>query len=132
IVEIRELIALLDRPVQQVLIESRIVIANEGFARDLGARFGISGAREDGEGNIISTGGSSNALDRMNAEAIRNRYSGRSRGLPVYVEPDTRGDPLVAPPLNERLNFNLPVGTAGAGSFALAILGADYLLDLEL
>jgi type IV pilus assembly protein PilQ len=130
--EIRELIALLDRPVQQVLIESRIVIANESFARDLGARFGISGAREDGEGNIISTGGSSNALDRMNAEAIRNRYSGRSRGLPVYVEPDTRGDPLVAPPLGERLNFNLPVGTAGAGSFALAILGADYLLDLEL
>ena len=130
--EVRELIALLDRPVQQVLIESRIVIANESFARDLGARFGISGAREDGEGNIISTGGSSDALDRMNAEAIRNRYTGRSRGLPVYVEPDTRGDPLVAPPLNERLNFNLPVQTAGAGSFALAILGADYLLDLEL
>lgn len=130
--EVRELIALLDRPVQQVLIESRIVIANESFARDLGARFGISGAREDGEGNIISTGGSSNALDRMNAEAIRNRYTGRSRGLPVYVEPDTRGDPLAGPPLNERLNFNLPVQTAGAGRFALAILGADYLLDLEL
>jgi type IV pilus assembly protein PilQ len=130
--EIRELVALLDRPVQQVLIESRIVIANENFARDLGARFGISGAREDGDGNIISTGGSSAALDRMNAEAIRNRYAGRSRGLPVYVEPDTRGDPIAAPPLGERLNFNLPVNTVGAGSFALAILGADYLLDLEL
>jgi type IV pilus assembly protein PilQ len=130
--EIRELVALLDRPVQQVLIESRIVIANESFARDLGARFGISGAREDGEGNIISTGGSSTATDRMTAEAIRNRYSGRSRGLPVYVEPDTRGDPLVAPPLNERLNFNLPATNLNAGRFALAILGADYLLDLEL
>lgn len=130
--EIRELVALLDRPVQQVLIESRIVIANESFARDLGARFGVSGAVEDGDGNIISTGGTSEGTDRMNAEAIRNRYLGRSRGLPVYVEPDTRGDPIVAPSLGERLNFNLPVSTPGAGSFALAILGADYLLDLEL
>jgi type IV pilus assembly protein PilQ len=130
--EIRELVALLDRPVQQVLIESRIVIANESFARELGARFGVSGAREDGDGNIFTTGGSSAGTDRMNGEAIRNRYLGRSRGLPVYVEPDTRGDPIIAPSLGERLNFNLPVSTPGAGSFALAILGADYLLDLEL
>ena len=130
--EIRELVALLDRPVQQVLIESRIVIANESFARELGARFGVSGAREDGDGNIFTTGGSSAGTDRMNGEAIRNRYLGRSRGLPVYVEPDTRGDPIIGPSLGERLNFNLPVSTPGAGSFALAILGADYLLDLEL
>ncbi|MBX3726846.1 MAG: type IV pilus secretin PilQ family protein [Xanthomonadales bacterium] len=130
--EIRELIALLDRPVQQVLIESRIVIANESFARELGARFGVSGAREDGEGNIFTTAGSATGTDRMNGEGIRNRYTGRSRGLPVFVEPEQRGDPIRAPLLGERLNFNLPVSTPGAGSFALAILGADYLLDLEL
>ncbi len=130
--EIRELIALLDRPVQQVLIESRIVIANESFARELGARFGVSGAREDSNGNIISTGGRLAATDRMSGEAIRNRYDGRSRGLPVAVEPSSRGGPIVSPPLGERLNFDLPVSTPGAGSFALSILGADYLLDLEL
>jgi type IV pilus assembly protein PilQ len=130
--EIRELVALLDRPVQQVLIESRIVIANENFARELGARFGISGAKEDGNGNVFSTAGSAAGTDRMSAMAVRNRYTGVSRGLPVYVAPEEPGDPMPSPGLGERLNFNLPVQTAGAGSFALAILGADYLLDLEL
>jgi type IV pilus assembly protein PilQ len=33
--------------------------------------------------------------------------------------------------LSDRLNVNLPV-TSPAGSFALAVLGQDYLLDLEL
>lgn len=37
----RALISEIDRPVDEVVIESRIVIATETFARDLGARFGI-------------------------------------------------------------------------------------------
>jgi type IV pilus assembly protein PilQ len=40
--DIRKLIAQLDIAVRQVLIESRIVIANKDFSRDLGARFGVS------------------------------------------------------------------------------------------
>ncbi len=39
--EIRRLVAKIDIPVRQVLIESRIVIASDNFARDLGTRFGI-------------------------------------------------------------------------------------------
>ena len=42
IIEIRQLIAVLDRPVQQVLYESRIVIATDTL-RELGVKFGISG-----------------------------------------------------------------------------------------
>ena len=38
----RELINVIDRPVDQVLIEGRIVIATDTFARDLGAQFGIA------------------------------------------------------------------------------------------
>ncbi len=38
---IREMIALLDKPVRQVLIESRIVIANDNFAKELGVNLGI-------------------------------------------------------------------------------------------
>jgi type IV pilus assembly protein PilQ len=38
------LVSLLDKPVDQVLIEARIVIATESFARELGAKFGLSGA----------------------------------------------------------------------------------------
>ena len=43
--EMRRLINEIDRPVDQVVIESRIVIATESFARDLGARFGVTGSR---------------------------------------------------------------------------------------
>ncbi|MBP6596276.1 MAG: type IV pilus secretin PilQ [Arenimonas sp.] len=39
--EIRELLATLDRPVDQVLIEARIVVAAEKFARELGVLFGV-------------------------------------------------------------------------------------------
>lgn len=41
--KMKELIAIIDRPVDQVMIEARVVIANDSFARELGARFGISG-----------------------------------------------------------------------------------------
>ena len=47
IARMRELISVIDRPVDQVLIESRIVIATDTFARELGAKFGISGSRQD-------------------------------------------------------------------------------------
>ncbi|HID41533.1 MAG TPA: type IV pilus secretin PilQ, partial [Pyrodictium sp.] len=40
--EIRRLVAKLDVPVRQVLIESRIVIASDDFVKDLGVRFGYS------------------------------------------------------------------------------------------
>jgi type IV pilus assembly protein PilQ len=48
--DIRKLVARLDIPVRQVLIESRIVIASNDFAKDLGVRFGYSN-REQFDGN---------------------------------------------------------------------------------
>src|SRR5438067_4731926 len=41
--EVRKLLAKIDIPVRQVMIEARIVEANETFSRNLGARFGILG-----------------------------------------------------------------------------------------
>ncbi|WP_460035781.1 type IV pilus secretin PilQ [Methylothermus subterraneus] len=43
---IRKLVSTLDRPVRQVLIESRVVIANDDFSRDLGVR--LNAARNTG------------------------------------------------------------------------------------
>lgn len=40
--KIHKLVAELDRPVRQVLIESRIVIANDDYSRNLGVKFGTS------------------------------------------------------------------------------------------
>jgi type IV pilus assembly protein PilQ len=40
--EIRRIVETLDIPVRQVLIESRVVVANQTFLKDLGVRFGLS------------------------------------------------------------------------------------------
>ena len=128
--EVRSLVALLDRPVDQVLIESRIVIADERFGRELGARFGVSAAREDSNGNVVSTGGNLDATDTILNQALTNRFSRTSPNAPVTL-PGPPGSGIVVPGLSDRLNVNLPV-TSPAGTFALAVLGQDYLLDLEL
>ncbi len=40
--EVRELLARLDIPARQVMIEARVVVATDGWSRDLGARLGFS------------------------------------------------------------------------------------------
>lgn len=54
--EIRKLVAMLDIPVRQVLIESRIVIANNDFSRDLGVKFGLAGNASKGRDFIVGGG----------------------------------------------------------------------------
>lgn len=129
--EIRQLVAVLDRPVQQVLIESRIVIATDTFARELGVKFGVNAARTDHNGNVVATGGNSAGTDYMIDQAFAGRIA-RGRPYPIYP-PGLDGGRVTQSGnnLNNRYNVNLPVSTP-AGSFGLAILGADYLLDLEL
>ncbi|MDX2426474.1 MAG: type IV pilus secretin PilQ [Cycloclasticus sp.] len=57
LVEIRRIIEQLDRPIRQVMIESRIVIANDDFTRDLGVRFGIAGIDQSNDSISAVTGG---------------------------------------------------------------------------
>lgn len=61
--EVRKLIADLDKPVRQVMIETRIVEAQDGFARSLGVKFGFQRITENallgnksGLGNVYSSG----------------------------------------------------------------------------
>jgi type IV pilus assembly protein PilQ len=129
--EVRGLVAELDRPVRQVLIESRIVIARSDFNYELGVRFGVSASREDGRGNVFSTSGSSAALDGMNNLAMINRRNGTGSSLPTTF-PGGEGAGIITPSLNDRLNVNLPTSTSPAGRLGFSILAADYLLDLEL
>ncbi len=121
---VRELVAELDRPVRQVLIESRIVIARHDFNHELGVRFGVMAARENSRGTLYSTSGSSAALDTVNV-AARSTAPGTPRiggGRRLPTDP---------PSLDDRLNINLPVANP-AGRVGFSILAADYLLDLEL
>jgi type IV pilus assembly protein PilQ len=113
--EIRTLVARLDIPVRQVLIESRIVIANNDYSKELGARFGVSAVRRNGNNGIISTSGSAEANDTS-----VNDYLGNG------------GFPVSPGALNDRFNVNLPASSDSAGKIALALLGKNYLVDLEL
>ncbi|NOZ52166.1 MAG: type IV pilus secretin PilQ [Gammaproteobacteria bacterium] len=118
LLDVRKLIARLDIPVRQVMIESRIVIADDTFAKDLGVRFGATGI---GNKNTLSTtSGSLEGTDSITDQALP--------GGPPIQNLSSFGV------LNERLNVNLPATPAGGapGRIALAILGSNVLLDLEL
>lgn len=131
--EVRALVSELDRPVRQVLIESRIVIANDDFSHELGVRFGVTATGEDGNGSVFTTSGTINATDQQNNLALRNRLAVGNGGssLPNFVDDPINGNGIIAPSLDNRLNVNLPV-TSPAGSLGFSVLAADYLLDLEL
>ncbi len=111
LVEARKMISKLDIPVQQVLIESRIVIANNDFSKELGVRFGYS--RNGSVGNDM--GG-----------VIGGKLAGDVNygGITAYESAAGSG--------NEGLMVDLPVtGAAGAVGLAIGKIGS-YLLQLEL
>lgn len=118
--EVRALIERLDVPVRQVLIESRIVVARDDFRRDIGSRFGVTAAAESGSNGLVTTSGT-NALG---TDPIVNDFLTPPVGFPVTPP----GSSL------NRYNVNLPAAPSGgtAGSIAFAILGSDFLIDLEL
>jgi len=119
--DIRRLVATLDIPVRQVLIESRIVVVTDDFERDLGARVGLTTVNANGNG-VVTTSGSAASTDSITSSAASNSSSTGSP-FPVTV-PSGANAP-------ERYNVNLPVANP-AGSFALGILGNNFLVDLEL
>jgi type IV pilus assembly protein PilQ len=127
---IRDLVTKLDRAVQQVLIEARVVVATDNFARDIGAKFGISGGYQVNN-TVVSTAGTLVGADTMANAALNNRFAGSGSGLP-NTAPGGIGGGILVPSLGNRLNVSLPASKPAAGSFGLTVLGADYLLDLEL
>ncbi len=121
----RELIVILDIPIRQVLIESRIVIADDDFAKDLGVRFGVTSIN-DRNGDLIFGSGSLAATDTMTASALDNLSNGTANApYPIAIPTGAGGIP-------QRMNVNMPVVGNNAGRIALSILGANTLLDLEL
>ncbi|WP_449447330.1 type IV pilus secretin PilQ [Thermomonas brevis] len=111
VANIKDLIQKLDKPVDQVVIEARIVIANENVARELGAKFGITGVKD----NVLYSNSIGNNVLNQN-EIIKAADEGRRPTI-------TRG-----------LMSNLPATMTGTdpGALALSILNAGYALDVEL
>lgn len=109
---IREMITKLDIPIRQVMIESRIVNADESFTKDLGVKFGYSrhsSQQSQADGELFGTlGGKIGGDTDFGATTSFNDGS------------------------NENLMVNLPVpGATSAVGLAIGKIGS-YLLQLEL
>jgi type IV pilus assembly protein PilQ len=137
--DIRRLVATLDIPVRQVLIESRIVIVNNDFERQIGAIFGITGFHQNGN-TLYNTTGTAAGLDTqattfingqnaVNTAINQNAFNAAQVPpvAPTVVPLSTYGIPSAA----NRYNVNLPVPNP-AGSIALGLVGNNILVDLEL
>lgn len=125
--EIRALVAKLDVAVTQVLIEARIVVASDDFSRDLGARFGFTGIDSfDKQRGLNVMSGTLGGTDTSVAGSLDSRIE-NGTVFPTEIPTGEGGFP-------QRLNVNLPALPAGGlpASIALAILGEDFLVDLEL
>jgi type IV pilus assembly protein PilQ len=96
------------------------VIVNDDFTRELGVRAGYSGFSSSSDNLLVASGTAAGA-----DTGIGTVLDARANGTPVTVGIPT-GDAAA-----NRYNVNLPVANP-AGSFALSLLGADYLVDLEL
>ena len=74
ITQIRRLVSTLDIPVRQVLIESRIVIVNDDFSRELGIRWGVTAVNDTSDG-LIAVSGSSSGTNTIVNSALNNQQS---------------------------------------------------------
>ena len=107
--EFRKVIARLDIPVRQVLIESRIVTASTNFDQELGIRWG-GASLTNVNGTTVKTGGSLNTLNELQNIAVS--------GAGQVTSPD---------------DLVVDLGVAAASSsFGIGFTGSDYLVDLEL
>jgi type IV pilus assembly protein PilQ len=108
--EVRKLIASLDKPVRQVLIAARVVVADDNFIRDLGVRFGQS--------NNFTFGS-----QRDWGGMVGGRAGGSTR-LPIGGVGQTAFD--------DGMIFDLPANASTVGmGLAIGKIGT-YLLQLEL
>ncbi len=118
---IRALVAKIDIPVKQVMIEARIVSATDNFSREMGVKWGIlsNGAATN---DTLLVGGSEQTIWNLKKFDIETTtINGQDVAYPKYdiTRPDN-------------LNVNLGVGSP-AGRIAFSLLNmSDMMLDLEL
>jgi type IV pilus assembly protein PilQ len=119
--EVRKLIAQIDIPVRQVLIEARIVEASDNFSKNLGARLGVNALTAN------STPG--------NANAPRFAFGGNLNQTLTSTGPNAQG--FGASTLDNSLAANLPAGGLSgfsAGVFSMILFNASQnrFLNLEI
>ncbi len=113
---VRGLIEQIDRPVKQVLVETRIVIATDNFSRELGVRWGLQGGVDRGGQRIGFGGGAYDGSDAPD--------------FPIDTGDGTLNSTKFAS--QDSWMVNTPISGDPTGSLGLAILGSNVLLNLEL
>ena len=133
VAEIRRLVSQLDKPVDQVLIEAKIVVATEDFARELGAKFGINGFR----GNV-AFGNSLDSTGRT-VNSMASSELAFQQALRAWQQSGQAGPPPTRGPVTVTRGNMVDLGVAAGGlvtsnpaSIAFSILNAGNFLELEL
>lgn len=122
--DVRQLIAKVDLPVRQVLIEARIVEAADTFSKNIGVRLGYNDA----------TGGGSYGL--VNNRQASGNLPGYSVGGALASTGYFTGQIATKPDISSTYSVNLPAsprsGTAGAFSFILFNAARTAFLNTEI
>ena len=116
-----KIIAELDVPARQVMVEARIVEAEDGFSRQLGVKFGYAG----------SNGKNSWGSNWTNAAANRNNYVNGQRTLANWARDPSKNEIPALPAWTVDPNVNLPTAAA-TSSIALVHALSSGALGLEL
>lgn len=103
--EVRELLTRLDVPARQVMIEARVVIATDGWSRDLGARLSFSAANDIGKKSVLggplelSGSGAGQVMGTPNyALSLLNLANGNLLNLELRaLEADSKGKVISNP-----------------------------------
>lgn len=138
--QVQAIINKTDIPVKQVMIESRLVIADEKFGKDLGARFGVTQTGRPGSSVATVSGSIGNRPTTVSSTGTitQGPHNGSVQTALTdtlrYDQASNTGSTLTSSDGLPDLMSNLPVTKAGAGSFAFTLfrLSAGLLLNLEL
>jgi type IV pilus assembly protein PilQ len=117
--DIRRLVKRLDIPVRQVLIESRVVSADDTFTKDIGVRFGFNRSNKSKSTESLIAGGLSGSVEGTSA-LDTGTFMGADAGI------------VTGGSTAENLMVNLPASDpSGAVNLLIGKVGS-YLLQLEL
>lgn len=126
--QVQAIINKTDVPVRQVMIESRLVIADETYSKALGARFGVTQTGRPGSASSTISGSLGN---RPTASTATTITQGTHNGS--IQTASTGGSTLTSSDGLPDLMSNLPVANAfGSFAYTLLHLPAGLLLNLEL
>jgi len=127
--EVRRLLRQLDVPIRQVTIESRIVVADDKFSRQLGVRLGVQTGFTLDKRYAGGFGGSLATQPVVTCSGTTCTRDTRTQ-TPYELASGLANAAYSTP---EQLNVNLPVaGAAGQLALTLINLGSGNLINLEL